>query len=306
MSLILGEGCALLPHPRRGGGVGRGLRGFSIHRRMMRLSGLAFTHAVAIINPQGGGPKMREGTGEGPATAAVLVIGDEILSGRTQDVNTRYIANYLGQIGVDLREARVVPDVEAEIVAAVNALRTRYTYVFTTGGIGPTHDDITADAVGRAFGVEVGEDPRALAMLRERFSEEELNSARRRMARIPSGAGLVPNAISKAPGFWIGNVIVMAGVPVIMQSMMDTVGPRLQAGARMLVETVEAGGVTEGSYAMRLEEIARAHESVSIGSYPNFSGQGVRNQIVLRSRDAERLAAAARTVRDLLAELTGA
>lgn len=244
--------------------------------------------------------------GEGPATAAVLVIGDEILSGRTQDGNTRYIANYLAEIGVDLREARVVPDVEAEIVAAVNALRARYTYVFTTGGIGPTHDDITADAVARAFGVEIGEDPRAIAMLRERFSEEELNPARRRMARIPKGAELVANAISKAPGFWIGNVIVMAGVPVIMQSMMDTVGPQLRAGARVLVETVDAQGVTEGSYAMRLEEIARSNEGVSIGSYPNFSGQGVRNQIVLRSRDAVRLAAATEAVRALLAELVGA
>jgi molybdenum cofactor synthesis domain-containing protein len=244
--------------------------------------------------------------GEAPATAAVLVIGDEILSGRTQDVNTRYIAAYLGEIGVDLREARVVRDDEADIVAALDALRARYTYVFTTGGIGPTHDDITADAVARAFGVEIDEDPRALAMLRERFSEAELNPARRRMARIPKGAELVPNAISKAPGFWIGNVIVMAGVPLIMQSMMDTVGPQLRAGARMLVETVEAGGVTEGSYATRLEEIARAHAGVAIGSYPNFSGQGVRNQVVLRARDAESLAAATTAVRALLAELVGA
>jgi molybdenum cofactor synthesis domain-containing protein len=244
--------------------------------------------------------------GEEPATAAVLVIGDEILSGRTQDGNTRYIASYLAEIGVDLREARVVPDVEEEIVAAVNALRARYTYVFTTGGIGPTHDDITADAVARAFGVEIGEDPRAIAMLRERFSEEELNPARRRMARIPGGAELVANAISKAPGFWIGNVIVMAGVPVIMQSMMDTVGPQLRAGARVLVETVDAQGVTEGSYAMQLEEIARAHEGVSIGSYPHFSSQGVRNQIVLRSREQARLEAATNAVRALLAELVGA
>ncbi len=245
-------------------------------------------------------------TGEAPATAAVLVIGDEILSGRTQDLNTRYIANYLAQIGVDLREARVTPDDEDEIVAAVNALRARYTYVFTTGGIGPTHDDITADAVARAFGVEIGEDPRAMAMLRERFSEEELNPARRRMARIPRGARLVPNAASKAPGFWIGNVIVMAGVPVIMQSMMDTVGPQLRASARILVDTIEAGPIPEGSYALKLEEIARAHENVSIGSYPNFSGQGVRNQIVLRCRDPVRLAAAADAVRALLAELAAA
>jgi molybdenum cofactor synthesis domain-containing protein len=244
------------------------------------------------------------GTGEGPATAAVLVIGDEILSGRTQDVNTRYIANYLAEIGVDLREARVVPDDENEIVDALNALRARYTYVFTTGGIGPTHDDITADAVAKAFGVGIGEDPRAIAMLRERFTEAELNPARRRMARIPDGAELVRNAASKAPGFWIGNVIVMAGVPVIMQSMMDTVGPQLRAGARVRVETVEAGAVPEGSYAMKLEEIARAHEGVSIGSYPHFSAAGIRNQIVLRSRDAAGLAAALQAVRALLAELS--
>ncbi len=245
-------------------------------------------------------------TGDAPATAAVLVIGDEILSGRTQDANTRYIANYLAQIGVDLREARVVPDDEDEIVAAVNALRARYTYLFTTGGIGPTPDDITADAIARAFGVAVGEDPRAIAMLRERFSEEELNPARRRMARIPKGAELVRNAASKAPGFWIDNVIVMAGVPMIMQSMMDTVGPQLKAGARVLVETIEAGAIPEGSYAKGLEEIARAHESVSIGSYPSFTSQGLRNQIVLRSRDASGLAAAAQGVRALLAELAAA
>ncbi len=246
------------------------------------------------------------GTGEGPATAAILVIGDEILSGRTQDTNTRYIANYLAEIGVDLREARVVPDVEDEIVAALNALRARYTYVFTTGGIGPTHDDITADAVGKAFGVPVGEDPRAIAMLRERFSEEELNPARRRMARIPEGAELVRNGASKAPGFWIGNVIVMAGVPVIMQSMMDTVGPLLRASARVLTETVDAGSIPEGGYAMKLEEIARAHGGVSIGSYPHFSGAGIRNQIVLRSRDPEGLALATAAVRALLAELSAA
>ncbi len=244
------------------------------------------------------------GTGEGPATAAVLVIGDEILSGRTQDANTRYIANYLAEIGVDLREARIVPDDEEEIVAALNALRARYTYVFTTGGIGPTHDDITADAVAKAFGVGIGEDPRAIAMLRERFTEAELNPARRRMARIPEGAELVRNGASKAPGFWIGNVIVMAGVPSIMQSMMDTVGPQLRSSARVLVETIDAGSIPEGSYAMKLEEIARAHEGVGIGSYPHFSAVGIRNQIVLRSRDAGRLAAVGELVRALLAELS--
>lgn len=242
-------------------------------------------------------------TGDGPATAAILIIGDEILSGRTQDVNTRYIANYLAEIGVDLREARVVPDDEAEIVAALNALRARYTYVFTTGGIGPTHDDITADAVAKAFGVAIDEDPRAIALLRERFSEEELNPARRRMARIPKGAELVLNAISKAPGFWIGNVIVMAGVPMIMQAMFDTVGPQLKAGTRILVETVPAGAIPEGAYAARLEEIAKAHSGVSIGSYPSFSSAGVRNQIVLRSRDAAALAQASAQTRAMIDDL---
>jgi molybdenum cofactor synthesis domain-containing protein len=245
----------------------------------------------------------RGSTSDAPATAAVLVIGDEILSGRTQDVNTRYIAHYLGQIGVDLREARTVPDEEEAIVAALNALRAAYTYVFTTGGIGPTHDDITADAVAKAFGVEIGEDPRAIALLRDRFSEAELNPARRRMARIPKGAELIVNAVSRAPGFWIGNVIVMAGVPLIMQAMLDVVGPRLASGPPVLVETVEAGGVPEGAYAGRLEEIARAYPCVSVGSYPSFTSAGIRNQIVLRSRDAEALAKAAAAARSLIAEL---
>lgn len=242
--------------------------------------------------------------GDRPASAAVLVIGDEILSGRTQDVNTRYIANYLAQIGVDLREARIVPDEMQAIVEALNALRARYTYVFTTGGIGPTHDDITADAVARAFGVDIGEDPRAIALLRERFSEAELNSARRRMARIPEGAELVFNAISKAPGFWIGNVIVMAGVPMIMQNMMDVIGPRLASGPPVLVETIEADGVGEGVYAERLEAIARGHPGVSVGSYPAFTGAGIRNQIVLRSRDAALLARAAAAAREMIASLS--
>src|SRR5471030_2458032 len=154
-------------------------------------------------------------------TAAVLVIGDEILSGRTKDRNLGYIAEYLAKIGVDVREARVVPDVEEEIVAALNALRSRYDYVVTTGGIGPTHDDITADSVARAFGVPIDEDPRAIAMMMERYQPGELTPARRRMARIPAGADLIENSISKAPGFRLENVIVMAGVPNIMHVMFD-------------------------------------------------------------------------------------
>src|SRR4051812_43176979 len=166
-----------------------------------------------------------------PVTAALLVIGDEILSGRTKDKNIGYIAEYLTNIGIDLLEVRVVPDVEVEIVAAVNALRERYTYLFTTGGIGPTHDDITADSIARAFGVPIDHDPRAVALLKERYEPHELNEARLRMARIPHGADLIVNPISKAPGFRIGNVIVMAGVPSIMQAMLDNVEPTLRTGA---------------------------------------------------------------------------
>src|SRR5271154_3173760 len=185
-------------------------------------------------------------------TAAVLAIGDEILSGRTKDRNIGYIAEYLTNIGVELREARVVPDVEEEIVAALNALRRRYTYVFTTGGIGPTHDDITADSVARAFGVSIDEDPRALAMMMERYQPGDLTLARRRMARIPAGADLIENPISKAPGFRIGNVIVMAGVPNIMQAMFDDAAKDLQTGVKIIAETIEAGGIPEGRYGSAL------------------------------------------------------
>ena len=216
-------------------------------------------------------------------TAALLVIGDEILSGRTKDKNIGYIAEYLTGIGIDLREVRVVPDVETEIVAAVNALRERYDYLFTTGGIGPTHDDITADSVAKAFGVAIGHDPRAVAILRERYRPEDLNEARMRMARIPEGADLVENPISKAPGFRIGNVIVMAGVPSIMQVMLDQVAPTFSpASARSskpLRPRDSGRRLCRGSGGDR-----PAHGDVSIGSYPSFSSSGFRNQIVVRSR----------------------
>src|SRR5882672_4896381 len=162
-------------------------------------------------------------------TAAILVIGDEILSGRTKDKNIGYIAEYLTNIGIDLKEVRVVADEEEEIVAALNALRSRYTYVFTTGGIGPTHDDITAEAVAKAFGVTIDHDPRAVKILQERLAQTgaELNEARLRMTRIQIGAELVLNKVSAAPGFWLGNVIVLAGVPSIMQAMLDGVAGKL-------------------------------------------------------------------------------
>jgi molybdenum cofactor synthesis domain-containing protein len=236
-------------------------------------------------------------------TAALLVIGDEILSGRTKDKNIGYIAEYLTGIGIDLREVRVVPDLEEEIVTAVNALRNRYTYLFTTGGIGPTHDDITADSVAKAFGVPIDVDPRAVAVMRERYKPEDLNEARLRMARIPNGAELVENPISKAPGFRMGNVIVMAGVPAIMQAMLDNVAPTLQTGARMIVETINAGSVPEGLYAAGLGEIAAQNDGVSIGSYPAFTAAGFANQIVVRGKDRASVDAAAHAVRALIARL---
>ena len=171
-------------------------------------------------------------------TAAVLVIGDEILSGRTQDTNTNYIAKFLGALGIDLKEARTVSDVESEIVAAVNALRARYTYVFTTGGIGPTHDDITADAIAAAFGVGIDYHPEALALLSARYKPGEFNEMRKRMARVPLGASLVKNSVSTAPGFQIENVFVMAGVPMIMRAMLEELAPRLSRGVQVQSITV--------------------------------------------------------------------
>ncbi len=241
---------------------------------------------------------------ENRVTAAVLVIGDEILSGRTKDINSGYIALHLAQIGIETREMRVVPDAEEEIVAAVNALRSRYDYVFTTGGIGPTHDDITADGVAKAFGVALVEDPRAIALLLERIAPQDLNEARRRMARIPQGADLVANPISKAPGFWIGNVIVMAGVPSIMQAMLDDVSPKLAKGAKILSEILDTHGLPEGAYADDLGELAKTMPEVSIGSYPKLSEGRFMNQIVLRTRDAGALAAAVEKTKAMLAEIS--
>ena len=242
---------------------------------------------------------------DAPVTAAVLVIGDEILSGRTKDRNVGYIADFLTAMGIDLKEARIVSDDEGDIVAALNALRQRYTYVFTTGGIGPTHDDITADAVAKAFGVGIGEDERAMTIMLERYKLEDLTPARRRMARIPHGSELVDNPVSKAPGFRIGNVIVMAGVPQIMQAMLDSAAKGLKGGAKMLSQTIEAPNVPEGRYGDALGAIAKAHAEVMIGSYPSFADGKFRNQVVVRGRDAGKIAAAAAEVEAMLAGMGG-
>jgi molybdenum cofactor synthesis domain-containing protein len=241
-------------------------------------------------------------------TAAVLVIGDEILSGRTKDKNIGYIAEYLTRLGIDLLEVRVVGDDEAAIVEAVNGLRARYTYVFTTGGIGPTHDDITAECVAKAFGVSIDYDPRALKILKDRLAQTgaEMNDARMRMTRIPQGADLVLNKVSAAPGFWLGNVIVMAGVPSIMQVMLDEVAPKLRTGVRILSETVRADA-REGDIGTPLGEIAKVHPEVSIGSYPFFDeARGPNTNVVIRARDAGKLAAAKTAVETMLQRLRGA
>jgi molybdenum cofactor synthesis domain-containing protein len=241
-------------------------------------------------------------------TAGLVVIGDEILSGRTKDKNIGYIAEYLTALGIDLMEVRVVGDEESAVIDALNALRHRYTYVFTTGGIGPTHDDITADCVAKAFGVSIDIDPRALAIMQERLASTgtEMNDARLRMTRIPKGADLVLNKVSGAPGMWIGNVIVMAGVPSIMQAMLDEVAPKLKTGVRMLAETIRADA-REGDIGTQLGEIAKANPQVAIGSYPFFDPQrGANTNVVLRARDAEKLALAKAAVEEMLQQVRGA
>jgi molybdenum cofactor synthesis domain-containing protein len=232
-------------------------------------------------------------------TAAVLIIGDEILSGRTQDVNLNAIATYLGAYGVDLAEARVVADDEADIIAALDALRARYDYVVTTGGIGPTHDDITADCVAKAFGVALEEDAEIIAAMTARFGEPP-NAARRRMARIPVGGSKVVNPVNGPPGFQIGNVFVLAGVPSIMRGMLQDVGHRLKGGKVVIARTVRVEGFGEGVIAAPLEAVAKNHPTESLGSYPFFSADGYGANLVIRGRDADEVEA---TVVELIAAL---
>jgi molybdenum cofactor synthesis domain-containing protein len=235
-------------------------------------------------------------------TAGILVIGDEILSGRTKDKNIGFIAEYLTNIGIDLKEVRVVADDEDAIVEGLDALRHRYDYVFTTGGIGPTHDDITVDSVAKAFGVEVMHHPDVVERFKQRFGPD-VNEARLRMARFPVGSALVESATIMAPGFWIGNVITMAGVPAIMQAMMDIVAPKLRSGKRMLSESVKANA-REGDIGGPLREIALAHPDTAIGSYPFQDEEKKPNtNLVVRARDPEKLRAAMDAVQAMLATL---
>lgn len=231
--------------------------------------------------------------------AGVLLIGDELLSGRTQDVNLQTLAKFLAPLGVQIAEARVVADIPDEIAAAVRALSERYDYVFTTGGIGPTHDDKTADAVAAAFGAPIGVRDDARAILEAHYGAENLNEARLRMARIPEGASLIANPVSRAPGFQLGNVFVMAGVPSIMRGMLADVAPRIRGGAVVQSVTVRLAGAREGDLAAKLAALEAERPGVSFGSYPWFSADGYGAHLVARSADPTALTEAGEALKAL-------
>jgi molybdenum cofactor synthesis domain-containing protein len=242
------------------------------------------------------------GRGGAPPTAAVLVIGNEILSGRTQDANLGYLGRELAQLGIRIVEARVVPDIEAEIVKAVNELRAKVTYLFTTGGIGPTHDDITSESIAKAFGVAWTLHPEAHRILLDHYGPEKLNAARLRMARTPEGASLIANPVSKAPGVRIGNVYILAGIPAIAQAMFQSLKHELSGGPPLLSATVTAY-VPEGTIAAGLGTIQARHPAVDIGSYP-FQQQGrFGTQLVVRGTDAAELARARDEITSLVRDL---
>lgn len=229
-------------------------------------------------------------------TAAILIIGDEILSGRTRDSNVGTIATYLAPLGIDVMEVRIVTDDQSAIVFALNALRRAYTYVFTTGGIGPTHDDITADAVAAAFDVGISHRADAVAILTGRYGQGDLNQARLRMARIPDSATLIANPVSGAPGFQVGNVFVMAGVPGIMTGMLQDIGHRLETGSVVHSVTWRGTNLREGAIAASLGQLAKDMPTVSFGSYPWFNEAGHGAHIVARCRDTTTLATASDAV----------
>jgi molybdenum cofactor synthesis domain-containing protein len=237
-------------------------------------------------------------------TAAMLAIGDELLSGRTKDKNIGHLADVLTLAGIDLKEVRIVADEEEPIVEALNALRQRYDYVFTSGGIGPTHDDITADAVSAAFGLPCIHDPDAMRLMGEMYArrEMEFTEARQRMARMPQGARHIPNPVSTAPGFTVENVHVMAGVPQVFQAMLNNVLPQLRTGSKMLSRALPCP-FGEGDIGSPLTAIQKAHPATSIGSYPKYDGKRFSTEIVVRARDERELEAAAEAVQQMIQAL---
>ncbi|HRW61239.1 MAG TPA: molybdopterin-binding protein [Defluviicoccus sp.] len=236
-----------------------------------------------------------------PPTAAVIVIGNEVLSGRTQDRNLVFLAERLAALGIPVAEARVIRDEEAAIIAAVDICRATYTYVFTTGGIGPTHDDITSAAIARAFGVPLLRDPRAVGLLQQHYATDQLNDARLKMANIPQGADLLDNPVSRAPGFRLGNVFVLPGVPAIMRAMFDGLAPTLKGGPPVIARTISAF-TTEGAIAQPLGEIQAQHPAVEIGSYPFVRAGRLGVSLVVRATDRAAVAAAGQAVSAMLAQ----
>jgi len=236
----------------------------------------------------------------GNPTACVVIIGNEVLSGRTQDANLKYLATRLGQLGIPLREARVIPDEREAIIATINEVRFKFDYVFTTGGIGPTHDDITSECVAAAFGVPWEPHPEAWRRLEAHYARQvppgEFNAARQRMATMPRGAKLIDNIISVAPGFVIGNVYVLAGVPRIMQAMFEAVAPTLKGGPPIVSATVHAHGLMEGRIAEGLADIQKRYPEVEIGSYPYYRQSGGGVAVVAKGTDADAVHRAARDV----------
>ena len=238
------------------------------------------------------------------STACVVVIGNEILSGRTQDTNLNWLAVELNTCGVRLREARVVPDVPDAIVKAVNECRSAWDYVFTTGGIGPTHDDITSECIARAFGVPYGRNKEAEELLTRYYGAEKLNEARLRMCNMPEGAVLIPNPVSVAPGFRVGNVFVMAGVPRIMQAMFDHIRPVLKGGAPMMSQTVSVF-LTEGVIAAALGAVQARFADVEIGSYPFVRDGKLGTSLVARSDEPAKLAEARDAIEQMVKSFGG-
>jgi molybdenum cofactor synthesis domain-containing protein len=247
---------------------------------------------------------MSETPPQKPVTACVVVIGNEILSGRTQDTNLNYIAKGLVERGVRLMEARVIPDIADTIVATINEVRAKYDYVFTTGGIGPTHDDITAECIARAFGVKLVLNDEIHQMMLKRYPPGGLNEARLRMAQTPEGASLVPNPIQGPPGFRVGNVIVMAGVPRIMQGMFDAIRHELNGGPPIVSRTVNCP-LPEGTIAKGLGQIQARYPELDIGSYPSFGRGTPETNLVLRGTDTVKLGAATGEVVELVRSLGG-
>ncbi|MBI2969265.1 MAG: competence/damage-inducible protein A [Gammaproteobacteria bacterium] len=239
-----------------------------------------------------------------PVTACVLIIGNEILSGRTRDENLSFLGRRCDELGIALAHARVIPDVESVIIANVNECRASFDYVFTTGGIGPTHDDITSAAVAAAFGLPMERNAAALAALEKYYEPGRLNEARSRMADIPLGARLIDNPVSGAPGFQLENVFVLPGVPSIMQAMFEGIRDRLTGGDPVLTENVTTD-LLEGTLARGLGLIQDRYPDVAIGSYPFFRHGRLGVNLVLRATSGTRIAAAAGDVRRLIQELDG-